>query len=88
MANVQFGNTSADMRLVNDFYGIPALKNFATYIDNFDPVRQEIVSLIPRIVIREFNAAGESITVSAAGTAGPRVPSATSQWRRSGSGPP
>ena len=68
MANVQFGNTSADMRLVNDFYGIPALNNFATYIDNFDPVRQEIVSLIPRIVIREFNAAGESITVSAAGT--------------------
>ncbi|MET0217201.1 MAG: calcium-binding protein [Burkholderiales bacterium] len=68
MANVQFGNTAADMRLVNDFYGIPALGNFATYVDNFVPVRQEIVSVIPRIVIREFNAAGESITVSAAGT--------------------
>jgi hypothetical protein len=28
MAQVQFGDVSADMRLVNDFYGIPELRNF------------------------------------------------------------
>lgn len=68
MANVEFGNTSADMRLVNDFYGIPAFKNYVTYTDNFYPVRTEVVSLTPRLVVREFNAAGESVVVSASGT--------------------
>ena len=69
MATVQFGNTSADMRLVDEFYGIAALRNFVVYLDNFVSEREQIVSQTPtQIVIREFNAANESIVLSATGT--------------------
>jgi hypothetical protein len=69
MAIAEFGNTSADMRLVDDFYGIPALANFVTYLDNFDSVREERSFPAPnQIVIREFNAANEVITLTATGT--------------------
>ena len=69
MAIAEFGNTSADMRLVNDFYGIPALGNFVTYLENFISVREQVLSQTPtQIVIREFNAANEFITLTATGT--------------------
>ena len=68
MANVQFGNVSADMRLVNDVYGIPALRNFVSYISNFEVVREEVVSeTATQLVVRGFNAANESVVASAFG---------------------
>jgi hypothetical protein len=57
------------MRLPADYYGIPALVNFVTYLDNFISVREQVLSTTPtQIVIREFNAANEFITLSATGT--------------------
>ena len=68
MAIAEFGNTSTDMRLVNDFYGILALGNFVTYLENFISVQEQVVSQTPtQIVIREFNATGPSITLTATG---------------------
>jgi Ca2+-binding RTX toxin-like protein len=67
MANIQFGNVSADMR--QDGFGIPALRDAATFLLNFVSVREEIVSRTPtQIVFREWNAANESVTFSATGT--------------------
>jgi len=70
MATLQFGNTSADMRLVNDFYGIPALRDFAVYLLGFESEREEIIKQTPtEIVFRQWNAANEPVTFFAKGSA-------------------
>jgi hypothetical protein len=70
MATIQFGNTAADMRLADDFYGIPALRDSSLFLLTFVAVRQEVVSQSPtQLVTRQWNAADQSITFTATGNA-------------------
>jgi len=68
MANVEFGSASADMRQTNDSYGIAALQAFEAFLTGFAPVSEEILVLTPTsVVIRQYDASGGFITVSAQG---------------------
>lgn len=68
MATVQFGNTSVDMRLVDAWYGIPALQNFETFINNFVPVSEAILVDTPtNFVYRLFDAGNQTVTISLSG---------------------
>ncbi|MGA8052655.1 MAG: hypothetical protein WCA12_02145, partial [Burkholderiales bacterium] len=68
MALVQFGNTSADMRLVDDFYGIPALRDFVSYLETFNAVGNPVVTTTPaQVTISEVDAQGRQVVFTALG---------------------
>jgi Ca2+-binding RTX toxin-like protein len=68
MATIEFGNVSADMRLTESSYGIPALQNWDIFLEGFVPVRWEVLVNTPTsIVVREYDASGAFTTVTEQG---------------------
>ena len=65
MATVQFGSVSADMRLVDEGYGIPALQGWISFLESFDPVSVETVSASSDYAaLRMYDVNGTFMTVS------------------------
>ena len=68
MAIVEFGNVSADMRVVDDAYAISGLQNFDAFLTSFIPVREEVLQDTPTSYSsRLYDAGNQFVTISATG---------------------
>lgn len=63
MARVEFGNLAVDMRLEDDWYGVPSLQRLDPFMDNFIPVRKEVlVATATTFQMRLWDASDHSYT--------------------------
>jgi len=68
MAIVEFGNVSADMRLIDDAYGIPSLQAFDSFLLGFIAVSEEIRRDDDTgLIVREYDAGGSFVTTTILG---------------------
>jgi hypothetical protein len=64
MATLEFGSSGADMRLVDEAYGIPEAQAWTAFVADFWPVGEELLSSSPgAATVRLYDAAGASLFV-------------------------